>query len=140
MKNLSLLIIVFISTLHLNSQEHTNNKYAFSTTKLSSYMTFSSDVYEQNYKIEVDTNPLLIYDLKYPSLEFNSEALNTKLFSNISIVENTYYDYAQNLRGCKPLENGITNTVNSKEVLMSSIFDNFLNNYLFEGKGIFFRN
>jgi hypothetical protein len=74
---------------------------------------------------------------------YNTEQLNEKLFSNITIVENTYKYYDDFFRLCSPLDDGVANTVDSHAgAMLGHILNNFLNNYILkssEPKKISFR-
>jgi len=70
--------------------------------------------------------------------KLNTEELSKKVFSNLNFVENTYIDYSDYLRGCGPMEDGITNNVKSSDIMLSNIIDNFVNNYLL--KSLIFKN
>lgn len=76
----------------------------------------------------------------FNKIDFNVSAqeLNKKVFSNLKFYENTYIDYSDYLRGCGPLDDGITNNVKSSDIMLSNIIDNFVNNYLL--KSLIFKN
>ncbi|WP_299525001.1 hypothetical protein [Winogradskyella sp.] len=77
-----------------------------------------------------DTKSFSFFDANSIDFKTNSEELNTKLFSNIKLVDNTYRDYNEYLRGCGLLENGITNPIDSGDLMLSVIIYNFVNNIL----------
>lgn len=104
-----------------------------------------ADLYHQlsfDINIELDSNAnlnnsfVLLNDLDIKTIKFNSEELNAKLFSNIDIVENTYLNHEEFLRGCGYLEDGITNPIDSASLMFSMVLNNFVNNVLLT-KGIF---
>ena len=72
------------------------------------------------------------------TFDFNSEELNKKLFSNFKVVNYSFIDYTDYLRGCGPLDDGITKSVNGGDVIISNIFDNLVNNYLL--RNLIFKN
>ena len=86
-----------------------------------------------------NSQSLLSLDFHSIQLPVNSEALNSKLFSNITINEYQQIDYSTYFRGCNALENGISNTVDSRDLMLSITIDNFVNRILFP-KGLLFRN
>lgn len=77
---------------------------------------------------------------EFNSIDFNVNAkeLSKKVFTNLNFIENTYIDYTDYLRGCGPLDNGITNNVKSSDIMLSNIIDNFVNTYLL--KSLIFKN
>lgn len=80
--------------------------------------------------IEIDTT------LRFNPYYFKSEELNKRLIiPQITSVENTFTDYTDYIQGCGPLEDGITKTVNSRDLMLSNIVDNFINNVIFKDRG-----
>ncbi|WP_179333743.1 hypothetical protein [Winogradskyella costae] len=73
--------------------------------------------------------PLLLQqnDSKFSMLDtdtdfkIDSEALNTTLFSNLKLSENDYQNNFNYIRGCGPLEGGLTHTVNSSDIMISKL-------------------
>ena len=78
---------------------------------------------------------VLLNDVETSTLKVDIDALNTKLFSNISIIENTYLDQNKFLRGCGYLEDSVTNPVDSAGLMLSLVLNNFVNNVVFKDKG-----
>ena len=120
------------------SQNLDEMNYSLSKTKLESNMAFKPKLELVKYTFEKHES-FLFSDLNLTNLKLKSQNLNRKLFSNIEITENSYMDYTDYLRGCGPLDDGITNTVNSRDLMLSVFLDNLVNNYIFKGKGIFFK-
>ncbi|WP_339757203.1 hypothetical protein [uncultured Winogradskyella sp.] len=120
------------------SQNLDEKKYSFSTIKLESKIVFEFKLDSVNTAFKND-DPFSFSDINQTNFKLNSEELNTKLFSNFKLIENTYIDYTVYLRGCGPLEDGITNSVNSGDLMLSMVIDNFVNNVFFKGKGVFFK-
>jgi hypothetical protein len=72
----------------------------------------------------------------FTTFNFSNQELKKQLIiPQITFVENTFTDYTDYIRGCGPLEDGITKTVNSRDIMLSNIFDNFINNIVFKGGG-----
>lgn len=120
------------------SQNLDEMNYSLSNTKLESNIAFKPKQDLVKYTFQKHES-FLFSDLNLTNLKLKSQNLNRKLFSNIKIIENTYMDYTDYLRGCGPLDDGITNTVNSRDLMLSVFLDNLVNNYIFKGKGIFFK-
>lgn len=139
MKHLNILILTIICIYSLNAQEIEPKYYSFSTTRLEYRPIHTSILDTLNYSFKTNTESLLLYDLKFSNDEFYVKEINTRLFSNLKFTKNTFISPNSNLR-CKPLDNGITNEINSRDVMLSNILDNFVNNILFKGKGVFFKN
>ncbi|WP_178990922.1 hypothetical protein [Winogradskyella schleiferi] len=136
------LIICFICVMTSISVTYSQNldemNYSLSYTKLESNIAFKPKQDLVKYTFEKNES-FLFSDLNLTNLKLNSLNLNRKLFSNIKIIENTYMDYTDYLRGCGPLDDGITNTFNSSDLMLSVFMDNLVNNYIFKGKGLFFK-
>ena len=136
------LIICFVCILTIgisvNSQNLDEKNYSFSTIKLESKIAFKPKLDSVNYTFE-NYESYLSSDLYVKNFKLDSKELNKKLFSNIVIIENSYLDYMEYLRGCGPLDYGITNNVNSRDLMLSTFLDTLVNNYIFDGKGVFFK-
>ncbi len=117
--------------------QNLDKNYSFSTIKLESKIVFESEL-DSLYSSFKNDEPFSFSDINLTNFKLNSEELNTKLFSNLEIIKNTYIDYSDYLRGCGPLDDGITTNVNSGEILLSNIIDNLVNNYLL--KNLIFKN
>lgn len=137
MKLVALIILGMFNYSSIYSQDY-ERPYYFSKITLDSNIEFKSDLDAAentlwNYK------PIRPFDFNMSYLKFDTKNLNNKLFSNLEIIENSYIDYSEYLRGCDPLEDGITNSANSGDLMLSLVIDNLVNNVIFK-KGIFFRN
>lgn len=121
--------LIIKDTLLLN---YHHDSYFMQNT-VNSKLNFDSQINEkQTLKstIEIDTN------LSFKPYYFNSDELNKRLIiPQITFVENTFTDYTDYIRGCGPLEDGFTKTLNSRDIMLSNIVDDFLNNVLFKNKG-----
>jgi len=127
-------IFILTTGFYSYSQNSDNN---ISTIKLESEINYRSELSSPNY-FSLNSNKSLQFS--YTSFRFNTKKLNTKLFSNFKIFKkNSYIDYSNYLRGCGPIENGFTKNIKSKDLMLSNIINNFINNYVFSGKGVFFR-
>ncbi len=138
MKLVALIILGMFNYSSIYSQDY-ERPYYFSKITLDSNIEFKSDLYAAentlwNYK------PIRPFDFNMSYLKFDTKNLNTKLFSNLEITENNSFDYSEYLRGCGPLENGISNSLDSKDLMLSMFIDNLINTYIFKGKGILFGN
>lgn len=72
----------------------------------------------------------------FTTFNFSNQELKKQLIiPQITFVKNTFTDYNDYIRGCGPLEDGITKTVNSRDLMLSNIVDNFVNNVLFKERG-----
>ncbi len=133
------LIVCFICALVTNTTIHSQN----SEKSYASFFSMKPDtILDLESNLDIEKNLLKkdaffsFHNLSYtqndsnPGIYINTEELNKKVLSNLTIIENTYIDYTEYLRGCGPLKDGITNTVNSGELMLSNIIDNFVNNYL----------
>jgi len=138
MKLIICFICVMTSIPVTYSQNLDEMNYSLSNTKLESNIAFKPKQDLVKYTFQKHES-FLFSDLNLTNLKLKSQNLNRKLFSNIKIIENTYMDYTDYLRGCGPLDDGITNTVNSRDLMLSVFLDNLVNNYIFKGKGIFFK-
>jgi hypothetical protein len=105
----------------------------FKLNDVNSKLNFNYQIFEkQKFKsiIEIDTN------LSFKPYYFKSKELNEQLIiPQITFVKNTFTDYNDYIRGCGPLEDGITKTVNSRDLMLSNIVDNFINNVVFKNRG-----
>ncbi len=147
MKFIVYIIIMLITIPFIYSQNLDKKHYSFSALKLDYNVSFKTNLDSLNTSFRNDeffsfrnNISFAFYDSNFADFEINLEKLNESLFSNFEIVENTYLDYSNYLRGCGPLDDGIVNKVNSGELMLSNIIDNFVNNYIFKGKGVFFKN
>lgn len=141
MKRKYLTLLLFFGVNLLFSQENNSEEkiYSFSSIKFESEILLEpalNSIYSTINKKKF----FLFSDVNLINYTINSSELNKKLFSNIEIIENTYIDYTDYLRGCGPLDDGITKKVNSQDLMLSNFLDNLVNNYIFKGKGIFFKN
>ena len=72
----------------------------------------------------------------FTTFNFSNQELKKQLIiPQITFVKNTFTDYNDYIRGCGPLEDGITKTVNGRDLMLSNIVDNFVNNVLFKERG-----
>ncbi len=129
---------VLVTNTMMYSQNFEKNYKEIFSIKLDTIVYLESNLDSENIPSKNDTS--FSIDLK-PTLTdfyFNAEELSKNVFTNLNFIENTYLDYTENLRGCGPLENGITNTINSGELMLSNVIDNFVNNYLL--KNLIFKN
>ncbi len=78
---------------------------------------------------------LFLNDVEPSTFKVDIDALNTKLFSNISSIENTYLDQNKFLRGCSYPEDGVTNPDDSAGLMFSLVLNNFVNNVVFKDRG-----
>jgi hypothetical protein len=105
----------------------------FMQNAVNSKLNFDSQINEkQTLKstFEIDTN------LSFKPYYFKSDELNKHLIiPQITYVENSFTDYTDDIRGCGPLEDGFTKTLNSRDIMLSNIFDNFINNIVFNDGG-----
>src|SRR5690606_20053214 len=133
--------ICFLSTTTLvHSQDFEKNYATFFSIQLDtivgleSNLDFEKDLFKNEALLSKPTS------VDFNRIDFNvrAEELNKKVFSNLTFYENTYIDYSDYLRGCGPLDDGITNNVKSGDVMLSNIIDNFVNTYLF--KNLIFKN
>jgi hypothetical protein len=108
--------------------------YSFSKLKLESKLVFPSNMDSLKITINKDRGFSFLKE-NVGNYVFDSKALNERLFSNINIIENTYKNNRDFFRLCGPLDNGIVNTVNSGDEMLSNILNNFVNNVLFDGRG-----
>lgn len=139
MKFLKYIIITLITIPSIFSQNTDRKHYSFYALKLDSIVLLKPNFDSINTSLKVDTS-ISSYDLNLTDFKIDSEKLNKKLFTNFKYQETNYIDVSDYLRGCGPLEDGITNSINSGELMLSNIIDNFVNNYVFKGKGVFFKN
>ena len=99
---------------------------------LESNLDSENILYKNDTSFSIDLKPTLT------DFYFNAEELSKKVFTNLNFIVNTYIDYSGNLRSCGPLENGITNTINSGELMLLNVIVNFVNNYLL--KNLIYKN
>lgn len=137
-------IVYFICALTTNtlvySQNFEKNYKELFSIKLDSVVGLKSNLDSENILFKNDALLLKPSRDDFNRIDFNvrAEELNKKVFSNLNFVENTYIDYSDYLRGCGPLDDGITNNVKSSDIILSNIIDNFVNNYLL--KNLTFKN
>lgn len=137
-------IICFVCIMSINTQVYSQNfekNYAaFFSIQLDTIVGLESNLdFEKNL---FKNDALLLNPTRddFNKIDFNVSAqeLNKKVFSNLKFYENTYIDYSDYLRGCGPLDDGITNNVKSSDIMLSNIIDNFVNTYLL--KNLIFKN
>ena len=118
-------------------KSYSENPLLFKPIELNEEYLFDEnfDLYNNSYH---NNNYVMLNDINTTHFEYNTEKVNAKLFSNFKLIENTYGDYTEYLRGCDNLEDGITNHIKSGVLILSMIINHFVNNILFEGRGIFF--
>jgi hypothetical protein len=121
--------LIIKDTLLLNDHHDS----CFKQNVVNSKLNFDFQINEkQTLKstIEMDTN------LSFKPYYFNSDQLNKRLIiPQITFVENTFTDYTDYIRGCGPLEDGFTKTLNSRDIVLYNIFDNFINKIVFKEGG-----
>lgn len=139
------LIISFLCALATNlivhSQNLEKNDVSFLSMKFDTVLGLKSDLNSEANFIKKDDS-FSFYNLK-PTLynriiirqKINTKELNNKVFSNIRFYENTFTEYTDDIRGCGPLQDGFTKTLNSRDIMLSNIVDNFINNVLFKDRG-----
>lgn len=120
------------------SQSFEKNYKELFSFKLDTIIGLESNLVSENILSKNDDFFSMDSKPKLNDFNYNTEELSKKVFINFNFVENTYIDYSDYLRGCGPLDDGITNTVNSGELMLSNIIDNFVNNYLL--KSLIFKN
>jgi hypothetical protein len=133
--------ICFLSTTTLaHSQDIEKNYATFFSIQLDTIvgLEFNLDFEKNLFKNEVLFSKPTRDDFNRIDFNVRAEELNKKMFSNLTFYENTYIDYSDYLRGCGPLDDGITNNVKSGDVMLSNIIDNFVNTYLL--KNLIFKN
>lgn len=137
-------IIFFICALTTNtlvhSQDFEKNYAAFFLIQLDTIVGLESNLDFEKSLLKNEALLLKPSRDDFNRIDFNvrAEELNKKMFSNLTFYENTYIDYSDYLRGCGPLDDGITNNVKSGDIMLSNIIDNFVNNYLL--KNLIFKN
>ncbi|RCW93806.1 hypothetical protein [Winogradskyella arenosi] len=93
---------------------------AFEFTTIATPLAFEFQQNDSKFSmLEADTD-----------FEFNSEIFNSKIFSNLNLFENNYQNDYNYSRGCDPLEDGLTHTLNSSDVMISRVVDYAVNGYL----------
>ncbi|WP_299525010.1 hypothetical protein [Winogradskyella sp.] len=133
MKHLIFFTSLFITILSVQSQDIVQSEYSFSNNFLEPKHFFDSElkaitnIMNQNrsfqYQYDNSNNHVLTV-----------QALNKKLFSNFKIVENTYKDYGSFFILCAPLNDGISNSIDSRDAILSYILNNYINNFIFKGR------
>lgn len=127
-----LILLLSIPAIYTQNSEKEIN--SFSKLKLESKLVVPSNLDSLKITINKDRGFSFLEE-NVGNYVFDSKALNERLFSNITIIENTYKDNRDFFRLCGPLDNGIVNTVNSGDEMLSNILNNFVNNVLFKGRG-----
>lgn len=133
--------ICILSTITLaHSQDIERNYATFFSIQLDTIVGLESNL---DFDKNLFKNEALLFkptrnDFNRIDFNLNAEELNKKVFSNLTFYENTYIDYSDYLRGCGPLDDGITNNVKSGDIMLSNIIDNLVNNYLL--KSLIFKN
>ncbi len=140
MKYILFFICVLVTNTMMYSQSFEKNYATFFSIQLDTIVGLESNLdFEKNL---FKNDALLLNPTRddFNKIDFNVSAqeLNKKVFSNLKFYENTYIDYSDYLRGCGPLDDGITNNVKSSDIMLSNIIDNFVNNYLL--KSLIFKN
>ena len=128
------LVLFMILSLSGFAQSLDEKSGLFTPLDLYDQLSFDINIGLYNNPNQNDTF-VLLNDMNTSTFKVDSEKLNTKLFSNIEIIENTYKDYRDFFRLCSPLDNGIANTGNSGDEMLHNILNNFVNNVLFNGRG-----
>jgi hypothetical protein len=123
-----------LSIPDIYTQNSEKEIYSFSKLKLESKLVVPSNLDSLKITINKDRGFSFLEE-NVGNYVFDSKALNERLFSNITIIENTYKDNRDFFRLCGPLDNGIVNTVNNGDEMLSNILNNFVNNVLFKGRG-----
>jgi hypothetical protein len=123
------------SSIFIYSQELEKQKYDFSTVELNSKIIFKPELDLKYFSFRNDKS-FISSDVNFT---FDSDQLNKKLFSSFEIIENSYLDHEQFFRGCGYLEDGLYNPVSSGGLMLSLIINNFINNIVLDGKGLFAR-
>ncbi|MAB49893.1 MAG: hypothetical protein CMC05_14820 [Flavobacteriaceae bacterium] len=136
--HLTLLLFLGINLLFGQENKFEENIYSFSSIKLESKIKLEPQL-DSIYNTISKKQSFSLHDVNPMKYNFELNELNNKLFSNFEIIENTYFDYKDYLRGCGPLQDGITNNVNTGDLMLSMFLDNLVNNYIFKGKGVFFK-
>lgn len=142
MKNIiSACFLLFFSSFCFTQTDDFNNVNFNSPDFLNNYfLEFNSSKNVNSFQFPFQQNTLGNSVLSMDrDLELYALKLNTEMFSNFNLNKNTYATYSNYLRGCDPLDNGITNNLNGGELMLSMIIDNFVNNILFKDKGVFFK-
>ena len=125
-------LIIFFISLFLYSQLSSSQASDFS----------SSDYNNLLIKIDTITNLKIYKNSDSFNLQFSEAVINLNKRlreSSFELIENNSMDYIEYLRGCGPLDDGITNKVNSRSLMLSMAIDNFVNKVIFKGKGVFFK-
>lgn len=122
----------------IHSQEADIKSHSFSTIKLQRKIVFEPILDSKNTPYYEKTS-FLLSEINKANYNITAEELNARLFANIKIIENTYLDQEQFLRGCGYLEAGVTNPVDGAGLMFSMVLNNFVNNILLT-KGIFGKN
>src|SRR5690606_14150427 len=138
MKYILFFICVLVTNTMMYSQSFEKNYKELFSFKLDTIIGLESNLVSENILSKNDDFFSMDSKPKLNDFNYNTEELSKKVFINFNFVENTYIDYSDYLRGCGPLDDGITNTVNSGELMLSNIIDNFVNNYLL--KSLIFKN
>ncbi|WP_296317993.1 hypothetical protein [Winogradskyella sp. UBA3174] len=127
-------VFVLIANSELIAQELDKKSYSFSTIKLQPKILFEPVLETKNITFTKDTS-FSFSEMRQTNYYINSEALNDRLFSNFTVVENTYKDYSDFFRLCSPLDNGIANNESGGDRILSMVLNNFVNNAIFNGRG-----
>ncbi|WP_299525013.1 hypothetical protein [Winogradskyella sp.] len=135
MKLIFSLYLVLCSIQFVCAQNSGEKPYSFTDIVAIPKIDYESELLSLDTSFD-DTKSFSFFDATN-NIDFkpNSEELNTKLFSNIKIIENTYKDYSDFFSLCSPLDDGIANNVNSGDRMLSMVLNNFINNVLFKDRG-----
>ena len=133
--------LVTYDYLDASFETHTPT-FVFENTDTSQFLSIKNtlllnDFYSQvKEKQTIESSIEINTTFRFNPYYFDSKELNKHLIiPQITFVENTFTDYTDYIRGCGPLEDGITKTVNSRDLMLSNIVDNFINNVVFKNRG-----
>src|SRR5690606_7360019 len=128
MKYILFYICVLVTNTMMYSQSFEKNYKELFSFKLDTIIGLESNLVSENIVSKNDDFFSINSKPNLNDFKLNTEELSKKVFSNLNFVENTYIDYSDYLRGCGPMEDGITNNVKSSDIMLSNIIDNFVNN------------
>lgn len=133
-------LLISLSSVYLSHSQDLDKSIFFIKKNVEHEIVFGYNTnitFDYSYN-NININSPLIYDFYLTNLEFNPNKFNSRLYTKFTFTENNFIDYTEYLRGCGPLDDGITNNIKSGGFIISMTIDNLVNNVIFPN-GIFFR-
>jgi hypothetical protein len=140
MKFLLLLITFTVQIISIQAQEFNNAMPKVLSYELEGVSLINLDLYQKSkdhYPLSDDSKiALSLFKDYWQYSKIDTQVLNKKLYDHSQVVQNSFLNHEEFLRGCGLLEDGISNSFDSGEMMLSLVLNNFINNVVLT-KGIF---